>query len=172
MAQALPRYCPRCGTPTRADMQLCATCGLPAGAMLSRPDNKQFGTDEYHDDAQQGAVVPTSRGMQQENDMQATSPAAWPQNAPANWNTTGQPAHQSQLPPMPPSLEAGGWNAPNQPPWSAQPDPWSSPGTVYPPDNPANQAVSWNPQSEPPLSPMPPTSAPKRQLRTGRFFWC
>src|ERR1700686_2454365 len=35
MAQVLPRYCPRCGTPTVEGMRFCANCGLPAEAMLT-----------------------------------------------------------------------------------------------------------------------------------------
>src|ERR1700719_3281696 len=35
MAQALPRFCPRCGTPTVEGMRFCANCGLPAEAMLA-----------------------------------------------------------------------------------------------------------------------------------------
>ncbi len=35
MAQALPRNCPRCGTPTVEGMRFCANCGLPAEAMLA-----------------------------------------------------------------------------------------------------------------------------------------
>ncbi|MGH2494461.1 MAG: hypothetical protein ACRDIV_07135 [Ktedonobacteraceae bacterium] len=35
MAQVLPRYCPRCGTPTVEGMRFCANCGLSAEAILA-----------------------------------------------------------------------------------------------------------------------------------------
>src|SRR5215471_17672176 len=36
MAQVLPRYCPRCGAPFIINADVCAKCGLPLDAMLSR----------------------------------------------------------------------------------------------------------------------------------------
>jgi hypothetical protein len=186
MAEALPRYCPRCGTPTRADMRFCATCELPVEAMLSRPDNRQYSTGDYADDAQQGAAVPTPRHMQQGDATSFAPLSPNSQDFQAGWNAPGGPANSPQFPPISPlPPRSGDWNAPNsaggQQPWSAQPDPWSAPaqqsapeqpwnaaGSAYPPNNPATQAP-WGNQAQSPL-PQKQTPRPPHKLRAGRVF--
>lgn len=179
MAQALPRYCPRCGTPTRADMQRCATCNLPVEAMLSRPDDKRSSTGDYHDATPEGAVAPTPWRMQQGDETYFAPPSPRPQGFQPGWSAPGEPMHSPQLPPISPlPPEPGNWNAPNNPgmqqPWSAPapqpaPDPWSAPGNpTYPANNPAAQAP-WNNQAAP-LLPPAQTPRPRSQLRAGRIF--
>ena len=50
MTQVLHRYCPRCGAPIVTSSGVCATCGLPLEAMLSRekhtPSEQAFHTPE------------------------------------------------------------------------------------------------------------------------------
>ena len=197
MAQALPRYCPRCGTPTREDMQRCATCELPIEAMLSRSDNQRFGTADYNNAAPQEAVVPTPRQTQLEDETQYAPPSTWAQDFQRGWSSPGEQAHPSQFPPISPLPSKpgnwhdpdgpgiqqpfppapGNWNDPNGPgiqqPWSTpaqQPiaEPWNAPGSAYPIDNPAIQAP-WSGQAEPIR---PPAQAPRSpgKLRPGRIF--
>ncbi len=180
MAEALPRYCPRCGTPTRADMQFCATCELPVEAMLSRPGNRQYSTGDYND-AQQGAAVPTPRHIQQGDATSFAPLAPSSQDFQAGWNPPGGPTQSPQFPPISPlPPRAGDWNAPDssggQQPWSAQPDPWSAQqsapgqpwnGASYPANNPAAQAP-WGGQTQ--LQPQEPAGRPRQKLRAGRVF--
>ncbi len=154
MAQALPRYCPRCGTPTRADMQRCATCDLPVGAMLSRSD-AQANSGDYANPPLEGAVAPTPGYMQQGNETYFASPPAQAQDFPFAQSAQGGAAFSAG--PSGP----GEWGTPNQPaPWDA--------GGSYPPNNPANRP-SWDNPALPPLSPAS-APQPRRRLRAGRIF--
>jgi hypothetical protein len=51
MTQALPRFCPQCGTSTWANMHHCATCGLTVEAMLREQSSKEALPDEGEDAA-------------------------------------------------------------------------------------------------------------------------
>jgi hypothetical protein len=86
MAQALPRFCPRCGTPTRTNIHLCPTCGLPAEAMLSRPGNIQSGGNDI-----------TPQGPMPESARIVPDPAQIQQGG-QQYRAQGQPAPDSQLP--------------------------------------------------------------------------
>ena len=187
MAQALPRYCPRCGTPTRADMRYCATCELPVEAMLSRPgDRTELGSQGVMSEP---AIIPTPRQMQQ-GDQAFRSPGP-SQDFPPAWNASIEDApHFSPSPPVSP----GGWgspgNIPSNPGMPLSPGGWGSPGNV--PSNPgmspwaatqaepqhfSPQAEAWHaggPQSQwgAPVEPAPPSMhspAPqsKGRRRTG-----
>lgn len=191
MAQALPRYCPRCGTPTRAGMQFCATCELPVGAMLSRPDNQQANSDDYSAAAQE-PIAATPRHMQQGEAGFFAPQSPHANNFQPDWNSPGEPARSPQFPPpnspFPPGQ--GNWdprnNPPSQQPWSAPaqqpasnpwndpagqtwnaPDPWNAPapGLSYPLSNPATQ---WNEPPEPPMAPSAPRK--RKKSRAGRVF--
>lgn len=113
MAQVLPRYCLRCSSPIRADMQRCATCDLPIETMLHHPDNRQSETGEYNN-----AI------LQQGDDE------LLPDGQPG-WDTRGEPAPPPRFPPaspLPPEL--GKWiEANNQDvqlsPLSLEADKWS-----------------------------------------------
>lgn len=182
MAQAMPRYCPRCGTPTWADMQRCATCDLPVEAMLSRSGNIQSRTGDQNDAASQGAAVPTPRQMQHGDQQYYPPMSPRPQAFQPNWNSSGEPAQPprfSPASPMPPG--PGEWNASNNPgsqPWPAQAethfaptqlpnaDAWNAPN--YPPNNPASQAP-WTAQAEP-MSPPPQAPRLRSRSRAGIIF--
>lgn len=102
MAQAMPRYCPRCGTPTRADMRYCATCELPVEAMLSRPgDRTELAPPGGMSEP---AVIPTPGPVHQA--FPAPGPA---REYPPSWNTTGGE----------PPASPGGWSEPGVAPWAA-----------------------------------------------------
>ncbi len=95
MAQALPRYCPRCGTPTRAGMRYCATCELPVEAMLSRPGDTQSWSGENAEAAQRGAVpepavIPTPRYMQQGEQSPRAPMQSMPQDFIPTWNVSAE----------------------------------------------------------------------------------
>ena len=189
MAEALPRYCPRCGTPTREDMQYCSTCELPVEAMLRHPGNPQYNSGDYNDAAPQGAIVPTSRQAQQGNDPYFSPQTRRSQDFQPGWSLPGEPARPPQPPPISPFAAGNALNDPNgQQPWSAQPDPWSVPApqsppdawnasaSAYPPQNPAAQAPwggqpqsSWNDQAQAPL-PQGQAPRPRGKLRAGRIF--
>lgn len=49
MTKVLPRYCPRCGAPIVTRSDVCATCGLPLGGLL---------TGEKHKPSEQKAYIP------------------------------------------------------------------------------------------------------------------
>ena len=189
MAEALPRYCPRCGTPTREGMQYCATCELPAAAMFSRPDNTHYTNDDYNGAAPQEAVVRTPRQMQQANEANFSSMQRNSQDFPPAWDVAEEATRVGNFPPLSPLAGGNASNDPNsQQPWPAQPDPWSAPAqsagpdawnapaSPYPANNPATQApwnaqpqASWNNQVQ---SPLPPAQAPRvpGKLRPGRIF--
>lgn len=162
MAQALPRYCPRCGTPTRADMQRCPTCELPVGAMLSRPDMRQKNSGDYANTRLEGAVVPNQGYMQQGNEAFFSSPPA------QNFQSAQPPQGGPSFSPLPSG--PGDWNTPNQPaqqPWSSPaPASWDA-GGAYPANNPANRP-SWDNPSLPPFSSSAPQT--RRRPRAGRIF--
>ncbi|HEX7735164.1 MAG TPA: hypothetical protein VF458_09875 [Ktedonobacteraceae bacterium] len=182
MAQALPRYCPRCGTPTWAEMQFCATCKLPVGAMLSRPDNRQANSGDYSADPQE--AIAATPGHIDAASFAPISPRS--QDFQPDWNSPGGPTRSPQFPsPNSPFPQGpGNWDARNNPgaqqgwsappqlppsnPWSS-PDPlyatndqaaqtlnapWDSPAPAYPPANPAGQP-QWGGLSEPPAMPAP-----------------
>lgn len=186
MAEALPRYCPRCGTPTRADMQYCATCELPVAAMLSRPGNMQYDSGDYNDAAPQGAAVHTPRQTQQGNEAYFSPTQRHSQDFQPGWDVASELTQAPQPPPISPF--AGG-NASNDPgmqqPWSAQPDPWSAlsqepwnaPASPYPANNPASQSpwngqpqTSWNNQVQSPLPQQGLAPQTRGGLRVGRIF--
>lgn len=189
MAEALPRYCPRCGTPTREGMQACPTCELPVEAMLRQAGNSSYTGGDYHDIASEETVVPAPIYAQQGNDAFFAPPARPSQDFQPGWSQSGEATHIYQSPPVSPLPDR---NAPNEPggqqSWSAQPDPWSAPGQqpapdqwnapnpLYPPNNPATQAPwngqvqpSWNDQAPQP-QPQPAAPQPRGKLRPGRVF--
>ena len=89
MPQVLPRYCPRCGAPIATSSGVCATCGLPLEALLSREkktSEQAFDTPEHlseieqetnqhnldvHEDTQLDRV-PTLQLVQQSNVLSGT----------------------------------------------------------------------------------------------------
>ncbi|HEY0756333.1 MAG TPA: hypothetical protein VGD98_20425 [Ktedonobacteraceae bacterium] len=151
MAQALPRYCPRCGTPTWVGMQFCATCELPASAMLSRPDNRPATTNDFNDPSQQ-AMAAIPRQTQQGNEAYFAPISPQNRDFQADLDTVEEPAIPSQFPPISPLPPAAGnlhdprsqdgqqmWSAPAQQP---APDNWNAANPSYPSNNPA--AAGWN----------------------------
>ncbi len=166
MAQALPRYCPRCGTPTRTNMRYCATCELPVEAMLSRPGDRTELTSQGA--MSEPASIPTPR--QQGN--QAFRTPGPSQDFSPPWNAPVEDA--PRFAPSSPT-SAGGWNAPGNvpsnpgvPPWAAtqaeshfspNADPWNAPGPQAP----------WDVQAEPIQPPLlhSPTPQPRGRRRTG-----
>jgi hypothetical protein len=94
MAQALPRFCPRCGTHTKANMRRCAACGLPVEAMLSRSANRQGGGDDLP--AQKPAQPPPRHGQVQRDKQQDHSPIP---DFPPPWALAQPQPHFSQLSP-------------------------------------------------------------------------
>ncbi|HET8844632.1 MAG TPA: hypothetical protein VFN35_24390 [Ktedonobacteraceae bacterium] len=179
MAQALPHFCPRCGTPTRPNMRVCATCGLPAEAMHSRPGNRE--NHDFGNMPETAQVVPNPKYTQQEQQhygppLPPAQPNQWNSsgdtqfsqdpwealNGPAGNANAARPAQQSWSPPNSPSPVPNAQTArPNNPQsnpgtqaaWSNNPP--SNPGNQAawsnnPPSNPGNQAAwSNNPQSNP-----------------------
>lgn len=181
MAQALPRYCPRCGTPTRANMSYCATCELPVEAMQSLQGKRQSWSGEETAAATQGAIPEPAivpKHMQQEDPFFHVPPSA-PHDFLPTWNAPGEVSPPSQFPPAPP-VSPGNWNAPpNQPndpgvpPWVAQaeshfspmPQPWDASGN--PPPN-AGTGAPWSAQAEPWQQPAKsPAPQPKSRRRMG-----
>ncbi len=73
MAHTFPRYCPRCGTPTRENMRLCPTCGLPAATMLDQSRNQQSTTQATTPEP--ARVVPTSQQMEHQTQRSPMPPA-------------------------------------------------------------------------------------------------
>lgn len=160
MAQALPRYCPRCGTPTRADMQFCATCKLPVGAMLHRPDSTAFSIEDANT-APQEATMPTPRRIPPGNDAYFSSTSPGSQDFQAGQNTAEESTRSPQFPPTPPRpAGAGGWSTSAQEPWNA-----SGPASL--PGNQTTQA-QWNNQAAP-LLPLQQTFR-QRSQRAGRIY--
>lgn len=188
MAQALPRYCPRCGTPTRAGMRLCATCGLPVDAMRKLSDNRQSQPGAPNNAAPQGTVPEAARiapppRHAEPADQQYHSPIPpMAQDYPPGWGSPADPPPA----PYPPSAQPGpeDWdvfdtipNGPNGPSWAAQPEPrlssqhapspnpWSDSNNA--PNNPAFQS-SWAAQAETMQPPAPtPAPQPKGRRRLG-----
>jgi len=165
MAQALPRYCPRCGTPTRTNMRYCATCELPVEAMLSRP------SDRTERASQGGVFEPASVPNPRQQEHQAFRTPGPSQDFSPTWN-----APVEDVPRVAPSSLPGaeGWHAPGNvssnpggPPWSAtqaEPPfapnaaPWSAPGPQAP----------WDVQAEPIQAPLhSPAPQPRGRRRTG-----
>jgi len=145
MAQAMPRYCPRCGTPTRADMRYCATCELPVEAMLSHPgDQTELASLE---EMSEPAVIPTPR---------QTADQALPAVGPSrdflpSWSTPGGE----------PPVSAGIWDA-------ADPgaSPWTATQAGPPPSPPSDPWHAADVQS--PWEALPPTHVPEPQARGQR----
>jgi hypothetical protein len=82
MAQVLPRYCPRCGTPTVEGMRFCANCGMPSDAMLTHA----------------GIAQPfQSAGQMRQTGPQAPSPppAVTREDQQAGWRTSSAPKRSS-----------------------------------------------------------------------------
>ena len=82
MAQAFPRTCPRCGTPTVEGMRFCANCGLPAEAML----------------AQAGRALPfqpAEPARQTGPQAPSTPPSLTREDQQAAWRTSGAPKRSS-----------------------------------------------------------------------------
>lgn len=163
MAQAMPRYCPRCGTPTRANMRYCATCELPVEAMLSRPDDKtaQSWSGESAGAVSQGATpepatipTPTPGHMQQEEQLLRPPLSSRSQDFRPSWDVSAEETLTTEVPPAP-----GTWNAPGNSP--IPPAEWNARAN---PSNPSSQSgiPPWAaPQAEPRFSPAPdPWSAP------------
>ncbi|HEY6540759.1 MAG TPA: hypothetical protein VIZ18_07470, partial [Ktedonobacteraceae bacterium] len=82
MAQALPRNCPRCGTPTVESMRFCANCGLSAEAMLA-----------YAGRAQSAQSVGQARQTGQQ--APSPSPTLTREDQQAGWRTSGAPKRSS-----------------------------------------------------------------------------
>ncbi len=187
MAQALPRFCPRCGTPTRADMHHCATCGLTVEAMLSRSGDRQSQPDEKDadetlDTISEAATIPTPSYPQQDDRLNSAPDAFRRQDSLPRWKepaANAQALYASSTSPVPPGpvrqnatnnpSSQAGLNPPSRPglqqwqdqgPLSPAPPAWNAP------NNPSSQA-GLNPPSRPglqqwqdqgPLSPAPPAS--------------
>ncbi len=82
MAQALPGNCPRCGTPTVEGMHFCASCGLPAEALLAYTSNTQ---------SSQSAVPVRQTGPQAPSPL----PTLAREDQQAVWRTSGTPRRSS-----------------------------------------------------------------------------
>ncbi len=191
MAQALPRYCPRCGTPTREGMRLCATCGLSVDAMRNLSDNRVSQPGAPGNAAPQGTVpepariVPTPR-YAEPSDQQYRSPIPpMAQDHLPAWGTPAEPPRAPYpSPSSPPQPGPEDWdafetlpNGPNGQSWSAQAEPYlSAPRSPAPnawgtagdaPDNPAFQPA-WGAQAETMQPPAPtPAPQPKGRRRLG-----
>lgn len=100
MAQELPRYCPQCGTPTRAEMEHCATCGLPRAAMLRRSDDPSVADDADQAGTLQEAIAPTPRQRQAGRETLFSAIPARPQISRTNQQV---PQEAEQLPFPPPT---------------------------------------------------------------------
>lgn len=156
MAQTLPRYCPRCGTPTREKMRICPTCGLPVAAMLNRPGSIGENSNPQGAMPEPARVVPPPRQNQSENQpYQSPMQPAQP-DRPSPWPTPAEPPHSPGMPPAgfsnrpasnpgvrtgqdatfatPQPVAQAPWDvSPNQP---KQAQPWTPPaGPVSPPSN-------------------------------------
>jgi hypothetical protein len=119
MAQALPRFCPRCGTPTRANMHVCPTCGLPAEAMLSRSGNIQENNsdaDSQEQASEPARIVPTSPYEQQDWQARRSPLSPSPDSQPP-WTPSGQAQPSPRFSPAEPS----------QGPWDTLRDPAGTP---------------------------------------------
>lgn len=107
MAQELPRFCPRCGTPTTPGHIICARCGL----YLLQPPSQQSGPQrpEYTDAMQgQSAYAPGMANPRQGTPAQPAPP----------W----QSAQQSQQPVSVDEQSAPAWTqSPAQPQYPQQP---------------------------------------------------
>lgn len=167
MAQALPRYCPRCGTPTRVGMRYCATCELPVEAMLSRPGDTQSWSGGNAEAAQRGAipepaVIPTPRYMQQGEQPVRAPMQSMSQDFMPTWDVSAEDTRITHFSPtwdvsvedtrtthVPPS-SPGTWNAPDNSP--IPPAEWDEQG-----NEPGNQNIPpWAAsQAEPHFSPAP-----------------
>ena len=151
MAQALPRFCPRCGTPTRADMHHCATCGLTVEAMLSRSGDRQSQPDEKDadetlDTISEAATIPTPSYPQQDDRLSSAPDAFRRQDSLPRWKepaADAQALYASSTSPVPPGPVRQ--NATNNP---------SSQAGLNPPSRPGLQ--QW--QDPGPLSPASPAS--------------
>ncbi len=179
MAQALPRFCPRCGTPTRTGMRLCATCGLSVDAMRSRSDNRQSQPGVNSSAPFQGNVsepahaVPAPRHTGPD-EQQYQPPTA--QDFLPTWGAPAEPPPALYSSPAPQAQQGpNAWedfdtmpNSPDEQPWQAQaephfpspsspaPGPWDAPNRAQ--NNPGPQ--SWAAQAET-MQPPAPTPAPR-----------
>lgn len=167
MAQALPRYCPRCGTPTRTNMRYCATCELPVEAMLSRPGDRTELTSQGA--MSEPAIIPNPRQMYQ-GDQAFRSPGPSQDFLPT-WNAPSEDApHFSPSSPVPPGEWHAAGNVPSNPgvlPWEAtQAAPHFSP--TADPWNAAGPQSPWSPPAEPAQPPLhSPAPQSKGRRRTG-----
>ncbi len=151
MVQAFPRYCPRCGTPTRANMRLCPTCGLSTTAMLRRSRHVQ-GRSNKNGEMQAALpeaarVAPSAKQMQHESQPEPMPPTP---SEPQPWTVPPDPQHSPVQP----------WPEPHPSP--ILPEPQRSPVLPVPPDpQPPMPSVPPDPQrsptpSEPQRSLIPP----------------
>jgi hypothetical protein len=105
MAQALPRFCPQCGTPTRANIRQCAICGLPVEAMLSHSGNRQSRPGENNDEitsqtvpVEPAQIVPTPRMMQSGNQPYSAPIAPMSDDFQPTWKVPEETSRASQWP--------------------------------------------------------------------------
>ena len=145
MAQALPRFCPQCGTPTRANMHLCPTCGLSVEAMLKHSTNTQSAS---HDFAPQKSVPEAAQPRATSGQGEQEHPVEeWPTQVELNFS------------PMPPATQEP-QNAPSHPidEWPTQepPDTPSTPQETQEPQNTLDNSIDeWPTQVTPSVPPTP-----------------
>lgn len=175
MAQAMPRYCPRCGSPTKANMNYCVTCELPVEAMFKRPtlneSNKTLAAP--YETVQEPAATPTPRAFQSEDQFHPSATGSVQRDFVPIWN----PPAEAPQPASSPSVSAAppdNWDAldtvsmdPDVADWPTQtgaesaPQPEGLPTFNHTLPNPGIQA-GWSPQADPwqasaPSQPMQPT---------------
>lgn len=150
MAQAMPRYCPRCGTPTREDMRFCATCELPVEAMVSRPGDQTELTSL--EEMSEPAVIPAPR---QTADQELPAVGGPSRNFVSPWITSGGE----------PPASAGGWDAADTGDLGASPWTANQAGSpLSPPSDPWQAAAVQSPWE----APVSPTHLPEPQARGQR----
>jgi len=171
MAQAMPRYCPRCGSPTKANMSYCATCELPVEAMFKRPTLNE--SDKTlaapYEAMQEPAAAPTPRALQQEDQFQPNAAGSVQRDFVPTWNPPAEAPQPASFPSVS-SVPPDNWDAldtmsmgPDVADWPTQtgaefaPRPEGLPTFNNTSPNPGIQA-GWTPQADPwqaPASPLP-----------------
>lgn len=134
MAHTFPRYCPRCGTPTRENMRLCTTCGLPVATMLDQSRNQQSTTQATTPEP--ARVVSTSQPMEHQTQQSPMPPMPaypippTPRHAPDQPDTLAEQATALSAP-MQPSPSQAPMEPPKRPlmpqqaTWATQIEPLS-----------------------------------------------